>query len=152
KDFEARLADADRNANATKPAVEGYLTALNWAWLQIRKEPKDYAALAVQAHVWNKAGYDDWARYYYLQFQCKDNEYHDQRYTALAKWTASQLRSLPKPLSHVDCSTPPLIEAQPHLKLLQADGLASIGRYREAVALLTPVIEQAPDNIELLLA
>ena len=31
----------------------------------MRKEPKDYGAWAMQAHLWRKAGYDEWARYYY---------------------------------------------------------------------------------------
>src|SRR6185503_18020250 len=58
-DFEAKLAAADEHAARTKPTVEGYLTAMNWAWMQLRKEPKDYGAWAVHAHLWLKAGYND---------------------------------------------------------------------------------------------
>jgi tetratricopeptide (TPR) repeat protein len=151
KDFEVRLAEADRNAAATDPPIEGYLTALNWSWLQQRKEEKDYAAWTVQAYLWRKAGYNDWARYYYLKFQCAHEQFKDPRYLSLAEWTAKQLRTLPKAATHIDCSTPPPVQSHPRLKLLQADGLASIGQYREAVTLLTPAIERAPDNIELLL-
>ncbi|HEY6047096.1 MAG TPA: hypothetical protein VIU65_10875, partial [Pyrinomonadaceae bacterium] len=65
RDFEAKLKDADRNAASSGSSIEGYLTALNWAWLQRRKEPKDYGAFAIEAHLWDKAGYKDWAQYYY---------------------------------------------------------------------------------------
>ena len=51
----ALLNEADTNATRTGSSVEGYLTALNWAWLQVRKEPKDYGSWAVQAHLWKKS-------------------------------------------------------------------------------------------------
>ncbi|HKO63171.1 MAG TPA: hypothetical protein VJV03_18560, partial [Pyrinomonadaceae bacterium] len=72
KEFEAKLASADREAEIAKPSVDAYLTALNWAWLQLRKVPEDYGALASQAHLWRKAGYDEWAKYYFLRFKCED--------------------------------------------------------------------------------
>jgi len=71
-DFEASLASADREAERSKPSVDAYLTALNWGWLQLRKVPGDYGALASQAHLWRKAGYDEWAKYYFLRFKCAD--------------------------------------------------------------------------------
>ena len=72
RDFEARLTTADRVAERAKPSVDGYLTALNWGWLQLRNVPGDYGVLASQAHLWRKAGYDDWAKYYFLKFKCAD--------------------------------------------------------------------------------
>lgn len=151
KEFEVRLSEADRNAAQTDPPVEGYLTALNWSWLQQRKEEKDYAAWAVGAYMWRKAGYNDWARYYYLKFQCEHASKKDPRYSQLAEWVTKQLGTLPK-YPGIDCSTPPLIESHPRMKMLQAKQLADIGRYREAIELLTPAVEQAPDNIDLVLA
>jgi hypothetical protein len=153
-DFEALLKQADENAARTDLWAEGYFTAMNWAWLQLRKEPKDYGSLAIQAHLWHKAGYDDWSRYYYRKFQCEHDENHDARYNALAVWASQQLHALPKSLEEGDCAklTPPVREVDPRTLVLQANELAASGHYREAVALLTPGVEQHPNNIELLLA
>ena len=151
-DFARKLAEADDNAATTKSAVEGYLTALNWAWLQLRKEPKDYAALAIQAHLWHKAGYDDWAVYSYKKFECAQTEYHDPRYSALSKWVKQGLSALPKTSQRIDCATSPHgTEFGPRLTVMEANRLASIGRYSEAVELLTPEIQRDPKNIEMLL-
>lgn len=73
KEFEVRLASADREAERAQPSVDAYLTALNWGWLHLRKVPGDYGALASQAHLWRKAGYDEWAKYYLLRFKCLDD-------------------------------------------------------------------------------
>jgi tetratricopeptide (TPR) repeat protein len=152
RDFEEKLAAADENAARTNPSVEGYLTALNWAWLQQRKEEKDYGAYAVQAHLWRRAGYPEWAAYYLKKFECEQNEKKDPRYTALSSWVSRQWRALPPAAKRVDCATPPLREADPRMQTFLANELASIGKYREAVGLLDPAIERDPNNVELLLA
>jgi tetratricopeptide (TPR) repeat protein len=151
-DFEAKLAAADEHAARTNPSVEGYLTAMNWAWMQMRKEPKDYGAWAIHAHLWHKAGYDEWARYYYNKFQCEHGENKDVRYTGLARWADRELAKLPKTSAHIDCSNPPARETDARTKTFLANELASIGRYREAVALLDSAIEREPNNLELLLS
>lgn len=151
-DFEAKLAAADQHAARENPSVEGYLTAMNWAWMQLRKEPKDYGAWAVHAHLWRKAGYDEWAQYYYKKFQCEHGENKDVRYTALARWVDRELTKLPKASAHIDCSNPPAGVTDARTKTFLANELASIGRYREAVTLLDSAIEREPGNVELLLS
>ncbi len=152
RDYEQLLKQADDHATQTALWADGYFTALNWAWLQIRKEPKDYGSVAIQAHLWHKAGYDDWARYYYLKFQCEHDKNHDARYNTLALWVNEQLHALPKSAAKVDCDTPPVREVDPRTAVLQANELSASGHYREAVALLNPVVEKHPDNVEILLA
>jgi len=152
REFEQLLKQADENAAHTTMWGDGYFTALNWAWLQIRKEPKDYGSLAIQAHLWHKAGFDDWARYAYLKFQCEHEKNHDARYNALAVWVNEQLHALPKSAAKVDCDNPPVREVDPRTAVLQANELAASGHYREAVTLLNPVIEKHPNEVEVLLA
>jgi tetratricopeptide (TPR) repeat protein len=152
RDFEARLKEADEVAGRTGSQVEGYLTALNWAWLQLRKYPQDYGAWAIQAHLWAKAGYNDWARYYYLKFQCEHDKQKDARYQNLSAWVKTQLRSLPKSEVELDCSTSPRVQSNRRMQVLEAQRLASIGRYTEAVKAIDPEIQRDPDNIDLLLA
>ena len=151
-DFEQKLNAADENAARTNPSVEGYLTALNWAWLQQRKEEKDYGAYAVQAHLWRRAGYPEWAAYYLKKFECEHAAKKDARYASLANWVNREWRTLPQTAKRVDCANPPVREADPRTQTFLANELASIGKYREAVALLDPAIERDPNNIELLLA
>jgi tetratricopeptide (TPR) repeat protein len=151
-DFEVKLAAADEHAARVNPSVEGYLTAMNWAWMQMRKEPKDYGAWAIHAHLWRKAGYDEWARYYYKKFQCEHGENKDARYAGLARWVDRELAKLPRTSARIDCSTPPARDTDARTKTFLANELASIGRYREAVALLDSAIEREPNNLELLLA
>jgi tetratricopeptide (TPR) repeat protein len=152
RNFETVLNEADENAAKSESSVEGYLTALNWAWLQRRKEPKDYGALAVEAHLWNKAGYPDWARYYYLRFQCEHKARTDFRYSGLSRWVNEQIRLLPKSTAKVECDSPPQNKVNPRMVLLEAERLASIGQYEQAVDLLDPEIDKKPDSIELRLA
>jgi tetratricopeptide (TPR) repeat protein len=152
RDFEARLARADENAKSSSSSTEGYLTALNWAWLQLRKQPRDYGAWAVQAHLWRKAGYNDWARYYFQKFECDHAEYKDARYDALNEWVKREMRTLPKSRVAINCDTPPEVKRDTRTKIFEADELASIGKYREAVALLDPEVERDPTNIDLIFA
>lgn len=152
RDFEAKLIEADRNAAKSGSSIEGYLTALNWAWLQLRKEPNDYGAWAVQAHLWRKAGYDDWAKYYYQKFQCEHDKTSDVRYARLATWVDRQMKSLPKGGARTDCSTAPVDAVDARTRTFEANELASIGRYEDALGLLDPEIERDPNNIELLLS
>src|SRR6185436_17630293 len=151
RDFEAKLKEADRNAASSGSSIEGYLTALNWAWLQRRKEPKDYGAWAIEAHLWNKAGYKDWAQYYYEKFQCEHEQRNDPRYQNLASWVKGQMRGAQK--RGAQCAaTPPVHLVDARTRTFQANELASIGRYEDALELLTPEIEKDPNNIELLLS
>jgi hypothetical protein len=150
--FEAKLAAADRQAEGAASLVEGYLTALNWAWLQLRKEPGDYGAFAVQAHLWRKAGYDNWAKYYFLRFQCEHQKRNDPRYDALAKWVTRQLKELPRNLPQVDCSTPPNSKPDNRTRVFEVDALVSAGRYDEALSLLDSGIQEDPGNMDLLLS
>jgi tetratricopeptide (TPR) repeat protein len=151
-DFEQKLTAADENAGRTNPSVEGYLTALNWAWLQQRKEEKDYGAYALQAHLWRRAGYPEWAGFYLKKFECEHNQKKDPRYGALAAWVTRQWRALPPAAKQVDCGTPPIRETDTRTQTFLANELASIGKYREAVGLLDPAIERDPSNVDLLLA
>jgi tetratricopeptide (TPR) repeat protein len=125
---------------------------MNWAWMQMRKEPKDYGAWAIHAHLWRKAGYDEWARYYYKKFQCEHGENKDVRYAGVARWVDRELAKLPKTSASIDCSNPPARETDARTKTFLANELASIGRYREAVALLDEAIEREPNNVELMLS
>lgn len=152
RDFETKLAQADENAKATSSTTEGYLTALNWAWLQLRKDPGDYGAWAVQAHLWRKAGYNDWARYYFQKFECEHADNKDARYDAIDAWVKRELRTLPKSRVAVNCENPPEVKRDMRTKIFEADELASIGKYREAVALLDPEVQRDPSNIDLIFA
>ena len=167
RDFEARLKEADDNAERTGSFKQGYLTALNWAWLQRRKEPKDYGAWAIEAHLWRKSGYDDFARYYLQKFQCEHKERNDPRYGDLAAWVRRQLRTLPKGDAPFQCDEPPVLESDARTtralqdlkndsiarryRIFEADELASIGRYDDALSVLDPEVEKDPNNIDLLL-
>jgi len=150
-DFEARVKAADQNAARTNATVEGYLTALNWGWLQLRKVEKDYGAWAIQAHLWQKAGYPDWARYYFLRFQCDHQNYKDARYAGLAKWVDQQVRLMPAAESQISCSKPPPINVDPRMRIFEVKELASIGKYEQALGLLEEEISRDPQNIDLLL-
>ena len=152
RELETKLAQADENAKATSSSTEGYLTALNWAWLQLRKQPGDYGAWAVQGHLWRKAGYNDWARYYFQKFECEHADKKDARFDAVDAWVKRQLRALPKSRVPVDCENPPEIKRDARTKIFEADELASIGKYREAVALLDPEVQHDPTNIDLIFA
>ena len=152
KDFEALLKQADRHAERSASSIEGYLTALNWAWYQLRKNPEDYGAWAGQAYLWRKAGYDDWAKYYFLRFQCEHQKRNDPRYNAMAKWVNRQLKDLPANLPRVDCSTPPNSEPDTRSRIFEAEELAMIGKYDEALALLDKGLQNEPANIEMLLS
>lgn len=151
-DFETKLKAADEHARRTNPSIEGYLTAMNWAWMQLRKERGDYGAWAIQAHLWHKAGYDEWATYYYKKFQCEHSENEDARYTSLARWVDRELAKLPRPSMRIDCANPPARETDARTQTFLANELASIGRYREAVTLLDAALHSEPNNVELLLA
>ncbi len=151
-EFEKRLAEADQLATKNGSPVEGFLTALNWAWLQLRKEEGDYGALAVQAHLWKKAGYEDWARYYLLKFQCEHATRKDSRYTNLVNWVNKQLRELPNSSSVVDCSTPPNREPDSRSRTFEAQELASMGKYDEAIAMIDRGLKEDPNDVELLVS
>ena len=150
RDFETKLEAADRYAEKTESLVEGYLTALNWAWYQMRKQPGDYGALAAQGHLWRKSGYDPWARYYFLKFQCAHREQRDSRYDALASWVTRQLKSLPMN-SAIDCDNPPKTIRDRRTTVFEAEELGTAGRYKEALSLLDVGLKEDPSNIELLL-
>jgi tetratricopeptide (TPR) repeat protein len=153
RDFEAKLKEADRNAANSGSSIEGYLTALNWAWLQRRKEPKDYGAWAIEAHLWSKAGYKDWAQYYYEKFQCEHEQRKDPRYQNLANWVKGQMRAQRKRATQDQCeANPPVKVVDARTRTFEANELASIGRYEDALDLLDPEIEKDPNNIELLLS
>jgi tetratricopeptide (TPR) repeat protein len=167
--FEKLLGEADREAESSGSSNQGYLTALNWAWLQYRSDQqKDYGALAIEAYLWRKADYPDWAQYYYQKFQCEHRSHNDQRYATIADWVRRQLRTFPQRQGEFNCDQPPELggdarstRALKELKdanvlkrmsLLQAQELTSIGQYRQADALLTPEVEKFPDDVDLLLA
>ena len=153
RDFEAKLKEADQNAASSGSSIEGYLTALNWAWLQRRKEPKDYGAYAIEAHLWSKAGYKDWAQYYYEKFQCEHERRNDPRYQNLAIWVNGQMRSPRKRVGQAEClPVAPVNTVDARTRTFEANELASIGRYEDAISLLDPELERDPNNIDLLLA
>jgi tetratricopeptide (TPR) repeat protein len=153
RDFEAKLKEADRNAASSGSSIEGYLTALNWAWLQRRKEPKDYGAFAIEAHLWSKAGYKEWAQYYYEKFQCEHEKRNDPRYQSLAGWVKGQMRSPRKRAGQAECApVAPVNSVDARTRTFEANELASIGRYEDALSLLDPELERDPNNIDLLLA
>ena len=151
QNFEALLKNADQHATQTNASVESYLTAMNWAWLQLRKRPMDYGAWAVQAHLWRKSGYDDWARYYFQKFQCEHVKYKDPQYAGLSNWVNHQIRLLPIGNDAIGCTSPPLIKIDPRMRTFEAKELASIGRYEDALALLEDEINRNPQNIDLLI-
>jgi tetratricopeptide (TPR) repeat protein len=152
KNFEERLNEADQHASRMNSLVEGYLTALNWAWLQQRKEPNDYGSWVIQAHLWRRAGYDDWSRYYYEKFQCQHEKVNDPRYAGLADFVKRQLRILPKSRADISCNKPPFVNRDARTAIFEANEWAQIGHYDDALNLLDPEVEKDPNNIELLLS
>src|SRR5207249_10569309 len=55
RDFEAKSKEAEENAASSVSSIDGYLTALNWAWMQPRKDPKDYVTWAMWVQLWRMA-------------------------------------------------------------------------------------------------
>jgi tetratricopeptide (TPR) repeat protein len=88
--FEQRV----KEATARTHAIETYLTAVNWCWLQMKFRPEDYGALAAQGVWWEEAGFKYWAKRAFDQFQSRHSESHDARYTKLAALVSRRLQKL----------------------------------------------------------
>ena len=130
---------------------EAYLTAINWAWLHLRVSPNDYGAIASQAYMWQKAGYQEWSWCYYERFQSEDKRLADRRYVNLAKWVASNMvRPVGLPPSF-SCSK--LSERDPDVLTLELQAKEEQARkqFREAAKYLDLALGKEPNNIRLLL-
>jgi hypothetical protein len=111
--FEQALARADQEAERIVQkgkgnkfgAADGYLFALNWAWIHSIRREADYGALASQAILWERAGYPDWAWKYYAKFQEKYQQRADVRYKDLARWVEQQMIRLRRSSGPFDPST-----------------------------------------------
>jgi energy-coupling factor transporter ATP-binding protein EcfA2 len=152
-DFGKKLQAADRKAEELPLASrdEAYLTAINWAWLHRGVSPNDYGALASQAYMWQKAGYQEWGWCYYDRFQSEDKRLADPRYVNLAKWVASnKVRPVGLPPSF-SCNK--LSEREPDVLTLELEANEEQARkqFREAAKYLDLALGKEPNNIRLLL-
>ena len=152
-DFVDHLHAADHKAQGLPRTSrdDAYLTALNWAWLQLRVRPKDYGALASQAYLWQKAGYREWGWCYYEEFQDEHKRMADERYVNLAKWVeANKTKPSDLPPSF---SCRGLRETKMDSLTLEVEALENEARqqYRKAEENLDLALAKDPDNIRLLL-
>lgn len=145
------LADLSAERLSRTSQLDAYLTALNWAWLQLQVRPKDYGALASQAYLWQKAGYRDWGWCYYEEFQEQHRRFADRRFVNLAKWVEqNKTKPLELPASF---SCAGLTEGKVDLLALELEARENQARlqFSEAVKGFDLALKKDPNNIRLLL-
>jgi len=145
-EFDAVLAMADKQADKEPNSADAALVALDWAWLNMEKRKQDYGALVAQGALWERAGFNEWAKEYYQRFERTHKETKDKRYEGLARWAANRLAALKsygKP-----------IKEKPSVNNLkfEADELSNEGKYEDARELIDRAIHMAPDDISLYLS
>jgi tetratricopeptide (TPR) repeat protein len=123
----------------------GALFAVLWAWRQMTNRPADYGALAAEGALWDRAGFKDWAKQYYLQFTQTHSAKRAARYGDLAIWVAQRLKELQ------DTPLPEQNHPDPSLLQLEAKELIQKGNAAEARVLLDQAVVLAPDDFGLLL-
>jgi hypothetical protein len=151
--FANKLQAADEHAEQLSRAaqLDGYLTALNWAWLQLRVRPTDYGAWASQGYLWQKAGYPEWSWCYYEKFQQLHKRAADPRYRDLARWV-EQNKSKPADLpASFSCSG--LTDRKMDLATLELEARENQARqqFRDAVNGFDLVLKEDPKNVRVLL-
>jgi tetratricopeptide (TPR) repeat protein len=90
EDFDTALTEADKQPKSADAA----LIALDWAWLQMEKRKEDYGALVAQGALWERAGFNDWAKQSYENFKGTHTKNKDKRYEGLARWAENRLAAL----------------------------------------------------------
>ena len=144
-EFDAALAEADKQADKQPNSADAALIALDWAWLNMDKRKQDYGALVAQGALWERAGFNDWAKEYYQRFERAHNETKDKRYEGLARWAANRLAALKsygKPIKEK-----PSVD---NLKLL-VEALSNEEKWEDAREVINTAIRMASDDINLYL-
>ena len=107
--------------------------------------PADYGAIAAEGALWERAGFKDWAKVYYLQFTQTHSAQRAARYGDLATWVAQRLQELQ------DTPLPEQNHPDPSLLQLEAKEMIQKGSVAEARVLLDQAVTLAPDDFGLLL-
>lgn len=137
--FQTALKDAD----ARPGTMDGYLFALNWAWLHDRLNPNDYGVLAAQGALWERAGFPKEAEQAYADFQRKHEEKRDPRYEELARWVRQPKTALPS-------VTVAAGAARPNSRAIILDALQAMLRgSTDVLALYNKAAEAEPENIDI---
>jgi tetratricopeptide (TPR) repeat protein len=142
--FDAVLTEADKQPNSGDAA----LIALDWAWLHMEKRKKDYGALVAQGALWERAGFNEWAKKYYHDFESIHKKSKDRRYEGLARWAAH--RRLVLALKGYG---EPIVETpSPDIFKLEADELFARGKLKDALERINRAIDIASDDVTLYLS
>ena len=147
-EFDAALTEADKQANKQHNSTDAALIALDWAWLQMDKRKSDYGALVAQGALWERAGFKDWAKKYYLDFERTHKQIKEKRYEDLARWAANRLavlKSYREPIKE---------ESSVNMLTLEANELVAQQtpeKLQEALERINRAIEIAPNDVTLYL-
>jgi tetratricopeptide (TPR) repeat protein len=148
EDFDAVLTEADKQAYKQRNAAEAALIALDWAWLHKEKRKEDYGALVAQGALWERAGFNEWAKKYYHDFESIHKKSKDRRYEGLARWAAH--RRLVLALKGYG---EPIVERpSPDIFKLEADELFARGKLKDALERINRAIDIASDDVTLYLS
>ena len=144
-DGDATFPQALEQARKQPSPGDAALVALNWAWMHLKKCPKDYGALIAQAALWEQAQLPAWAKKYYAQFEQDHRQKADPRYDRLADWAGKRLQELQavgEPVADAPDAQTLRLEAMELLDLKDYEG--ALKRINDAIAL-------DPGNVSLLL-
>lgn len=147
QDFSAALAEAYKHP----AAKEGYLSAINWAWLHEQHSKTDYAALASQGIMWERVKNKDMALRSYAKFRCTHDEIRDPRYANLATWVSRRMRDLKFSGSPCKFAVPRELKPDASQIGVMVTQKLVAGDRVGAMELLNQAITLEPQNIEFLL-
>ena len=115
----------------------------------MNRRKEDYGALVAQGALWERAGFNEWAKKSYEDFDGTHTKNKEKRYEGLARWAANRraaLKSYKKPI--------PEEPSVPILKL-EADELSAQQapeKLEEALKRINSAITIAPDDVTLYLS
>jgi regulator of sirC expression with transglutaminase-like and TPR domain len=144
EEFDAVLTEADKQPNSGDAA----LIALDWAWLHMEKRKEDYGALVAQGALWERAGFNEWAKKYYDDFESIHKKRKDRRYEGLARWAAHRrlvlaLKGYREPKNE---------KSSVNILKLEADELFARGKPDEALRQINRAIDISADDVTLYLS
>jgi energy-coupling factor transporter ATP-binding protein EcfA2/flagellar biosynthesis GTPase FlhF len=147
-DFKAALAEANKEADQRSHSIDGYLFALNWAWLHQKFNPKDYGALAAQGALWERANFREQAARSYAKFTCEHLSRRDARYDELSRWVSSRVAK--QHLANLPCPVPELPEKRRDARSLSLDAIAAMySGTQDPLHLLNKAVEAEPNNLDM---
>jgi tetratricopeptide (TPR) repeat protein len=147
EEFDAALREADKQPNRADAA----LIALDWAWLHMEKRKEDYGALVAQGALWERAGFNEWAKKYYDDFERTHKKRKNRRYEGLARWAARRRLVLALKGYGEPKNEKPSVD----ILMLEAEELSAQQtqeKLEEALELINRAIKIAPDDVTLYLS